>query len=47
MAGVNENSACIFHIRWNESATFQGHRLKRPISLFLEVVFQKFFDSHL
>ena len=25
MLGVNENLACIFHIRWNESVTFQGH----------------------
>ena len=23
--GVNENSACTFHIRWNELVTFQGH----------------------
>ena len=22
--GVNENSGCTFHIRWNESVTFQG-----------------------
>ena len=56
MIGVSENSACTFHIRWNESVTFQGQmiddsiikdRLKRPISPFLEVGFQKFFDSHL
>ena len=25
MLAVNENSACIFHIRWNELVTFQGH----------------------
>ena len=24
MLGVNENSACIFHIRWNELVIFQG-----------------------
>ena len=55
MLGVNENSACISHIRWNELVTFQGHlndsinnnRLKRLISPFLEVGFEKFFDSHL
>ena len=55
MLGVNENSACIFHIRWNELVTFQGQlngsiskdRLKRPISPFLEVGFEKFFDIHL
>ena len=53
MLGLNENSACIFHITWNELVTFQGYvndsiskdRLKRPISQFLEVVFEKFFDS--
>ena len=27
MLGVNEDSACRFHIRWNELVTFQG-RLK-------------------
>ena len=55
MFGVNGNSTRIFRIRWNESMTFQGHqndsvskdRLKRPISPFLEVVFENFFDSHL
>ena len=55
MLGVSENSACRFHIRWNELVTFQGQlkwllskdRLKRPISPFLEVGFEKFFDSHL
>ena len=26
--GVNENSACTFHIRWNEQVKFQG-QLKR------------------
>ena len=25
MLGVNENSACLFHIRWDELVTFQGH----------------------
>ena len=25
LIGVNENSACIFHIRWNELVTSQGH----------------------
>ena len=25
MSGVNVNSACTFHIRWNELVTFQGH----------------------
>ena len=52
MLGVNENSACTFHIRWNE---FQGQLndfvskdwLKRPIAPFLEVRFGKFFDSHM
>ena len=52
---MNENSACIFHIRWNELVTFQGQlndsiskdRLKRSISPFLEVGFEKFFDNHL
>ena len=24
MLGVSENSACTFHIRWNELVTFQG-----------------------
>ena len=55
MLGVSENSACTFHIRWNELVTFQGQlndsfskdRLKRHISPFLEVGFEKFFDSHL
>ena len=55
MLGVSENSACMFHIRWNKLVTFQGQlkllfskdRLKRPISPFLEVGFEKFFDSHL
>ena len=55
MLGVSENSACTFHIRWNESVTFQGQlndsfskdRLQRPISPFLEVGLEKFFDSHL
>ena len=55
MLGVNENSACSFHIRWNELVTFQGQlndsiskdRLKRPVSPFLEVGFEKFFDSQL
>ena len=28
MLGVNENSACTFHIRWNEWVKFQG-QLKR------------------
>ena len=28
MLGVNENSACNFHIRWNEYVKFQG-QLKR------------------
>ena len=55
MLGVSENSACNFHIRWNELVTFQGQlkdsfskdRLKRPISPFLELGFEKVFDSHL
>ena len=56
MLGVSENSACTFHIRWNDLVTFQGQltddsfskdRLKQPISPFLEVGFEKFFDSHL
>ena len=55
MLGVSENSACTFHIRWNELVTFQGQlndsfskdRLKRPISPFLEMGFETFFDSHL
>ena len=55
MLGVNKNSACTFHIRWNELVTFQGqpkrlHKL-RPIKTayypFLEVGLEKFFDSHL
>ena len=25
MLGVNENSACIFHIRYDELMTFQGN----------------------
>ena len=25
MLGVNENSACTFHIRWKKPVTFQGH----------------------
>ena len=45
MLSVNENSASTFHIRWNKLVTFQGHRLKRPIYLFLEAGFKKFFDS--
>ena len=24
MSGVSENSACTFHIKWNELVTFQG-----------------------
>ena len=55
MLGVNENSACTFHIRWNDPVTFQGQlndsvskdRLKQSISSFLEVCFEKFFDRHL
>ena len=51
MLGLNENSACIFHIRCNELVTFRGQlskdRLKRYISPFLEVGFEKFFDNHL
>ena len=55
MLGVNKNSACIFHITWNELVTFQGQlndpiskdRLKLLISPLLEVGFEKFFDSHL
>ena len=55
MLGVGENSACTFHIRWNEIVTFQGQlndsiskdRLKRPISPILEVGFENVFDSHL
>ena len=46
MSGVNQNSACTFHIRWNELMTFQG-QLKWPISPFLEVGFEKFFDISL
>ena len=45
---MSENSACTFHIRWNELVTFQGQlkmtlskdRLKRPVSPFLEVGFK-------
>ena len=55
MLCVNENTACTFHIGWNELVTFQAHlnysvskdQLKRPISPFLEVGFETFFDSHL
>ena len=55
MLGVNQNSACTFHTKWNELLTFQGQlndsfskdRLKRPISPLSEVGFEKFFDSHL
>ena len=55
MLRMSENSACIFHFRWNEWVTFQGqlkrfykYRVnKRPISPFLEVGFEKFFDSHI
>ena len=47
--GVNEKSACTFNIRWNKLVTFpmspkydsiSKDRLKRPISLFLEMVFE-------
>ena len=55
MLRVSDNTACTFHFRWNECVTFQGqlkrlykHRAsKRPISPFLEVGFEKFFDSHM
>ena len=55
MLRVNENSACTFHVRWNKLITFQDHlkdsisedRLRWPIPPFLEVGFEKFFDSHL
>ena len=51
MLGLNENSACTFHIRWNELVTFRGQlskdSLKRSISPFSEVGFEKFFDNHL
>ena len=47
MLGVNENSACTFHIRWNQLVTFKD-QLKRPISPFLEASgFRNFFDRHL
>ena len=53
MLGVNENSACTFHVKWNELVTFQGQlndsiskdQLKRPISPFLELGFKSFIDS--
>ena len=32
-------------VSWNDS--FSKNRLKRPISPLLEVVFKKFFDSHI
>ena len=52
MLGVSENSACIFHIKWNESSsakvkTISKDRLKRHISLFLEMGFEEFFHRHL
>ena len=54
MLGVNENSVCTFRTRWNKSVKFQGQlkrlskdRLKRRISPFLEVGFEKFFNSHM
>ena len=55
MLGVNENSACTFHITWAELVTFKvsqndsisKDRLKQPISPFLEVGFETFFDNHL
>ena len=34
MSGVKENSACIFHIRWNKLVIFQGH-LNRKNDLIL------------
>ena len=55
MFGVSQNSECAFHIRWNELVAFQGQlndsfstvQLKLPISPFLELGFENFFDSHL
>ena len=44
MLGVNKNSECTFHIRWNELVTFQG-QLKWLISPFLEMSFETSFDS--
>ena len=48
MLGVNENSACAFHIRWKEEVNFKvslndsisKDRLKLPISIFLKVGFE-------
>ena len=34
-----------FKVTWNDSIS--KDRLKRPVSPFLEVVYEKFFDSHL
>ena len=49
ISGVNEKSACTFNTSWNKLVTFprspkndsiSKDRLKRPISLFLEMVFE-------
>ena len=43
--GLNENSACAFHIRWNEWVTFQGQLKRLCKQKLIETVYFSIFRS--